>query len=82
MVIKCTKLYDPKALWFRLYPALPGFSTKWCYTLTFHLENNMVLPLIMVIKCTKLYDTESYSSIFILPTRFSQTDGLWTLYMK
>jgi hypothetical protein len=68
MVITCTKFYDPGA------KGLVSILLLLCFimTLTFDLENNRSLPLIIqvVINHTELYDPGFYILVSILHSRF------------
>ena len=61
-----TKLYDPEAH----STAYKVFILSNATTLTFDLNKNWVIPLMMVIKCTRLYDPGAYSLVSILPKGF------------
>ena len=66
MVTKWNKLYYPEAY----STAYKVFILSTATIVTFDLEKNRVLPLMMVIKCTRLYDPGAYSLVSILPSGF------------
>jgi hypothetical protein len=73
MVTKRNKFYDREAY----STAYKAFILSNATTLTFNLEKNRVLPLMMVIKCTMLYDPGAYSLVSILPKGVFYQVMLW-----